>query len=214
MRPSFPTVPPPSLALRVALARMSPVATRRPWRQATIVILVSLALAAAWVGAAGVCATWRAVVAPAATLVALFAARILAASVPAPRSVLPAPRAPVAKTALAGASALASMLVAHGAPMLGLRSAFAQAAWSCLWRGMVAWTVPTAIAAIVLQRVVGSWRIWREIAGASAAMAALTLLVVCDSRDLAHVVVAHGSVVLLLPAVGIALLAAVGRARR
>jgi hypothetical protein len=72
--------------------------------------------------------------------------------------------------------------------------------------------VPTVIAAVVLERVVGSWRVWREIGGASAALAALTLLIICDSRDTAHVLVAHGSVVLLLPAVGI--LAAVSCARR
>jgi hypothetical protein len=212
MRPSFPTPPPPSLALRVAVARMSPVATRRPWRQAATVIVASLAATGAWIAFAGVCATWLAIVAPAVTLVALFVARVLAASVPTKRAVLPGPQAPLAKTALIGAGAVASMLLAHGAPSLGLAAAFGHATWTCLWRGTVAWAVPTVIAAVVLQRVVGSWRIWREIAGASAALAALTLLVVCDSRDVAHIVVAHGSVVMLLPAIGI--VAAVSGARR
>jgi hypothetical protein len=210
MESSLPT-PPPSLALRVAVDRMLPVATRRPWRQAASVIGASLAATVGWIALSGVRGSWRAVAVPALMLVALFAARIVAASVPPRRTVLPAPRAPLAKTALGGAGALAAMLMAHGTPIFAAHAPLAGAAWNCFWRGTIAWAVPTVIATLVLQRVFGGWRVACEIAGATAALAALTLLVGCNSRDVAHVVVAHGGVVLLWPVFGVSAAAAGAR---
>jgi hypothetical protein len=208
--------PSPSPALLAAVARLRPVPTRRPWRDAALIVLSSLAATALLVAALGLAATGggalaaaaaialadapAAALGAAAAIVLLFAARIVAAVVPPARAVLPRPAAPWLKNLAAIASILAVMMQAHAPPpAAALAAAPSLTLWPCLGRGLVAAALPAAIAAAVLRRLAADRAVRRELTGAAIALAGLVLLVVCGNGDRTHILGAHGSVLVGAP---------------
>jgi hypothetical protein len=139
-------------------------------------------------------------------LLVLFVARVVAATVPPSRSVLPRARAPLATTAIATVAIVMAMLVADpGCESPPTRQlGFASAAWPCVTRGLTLAVVPVAIAVLVSRHGLQQrWRALSEVAGAGSALAGLGLLFVCGTRDVGHILIVHGGVLLLAPVLGL-----------
>jgi hypothetical protein len=208
-----PPPPVPAPALLAAVARMRPVATRRPWREALLVVAAALAatalLVAALRWAAGSPALpwasspalpWAsssATLWAAGALAALFAARVVAAVVPPAHAVLPRPARPWLKNLATIAAIVALMLQAHPAPEAAAHPH--SALWPCLVRGLLAAALPLAIAAAVLRRLVADQTVRRELTGAVVALAGLVLLLTCGNGERAHILGAHGGALLGAP---------------
>jgi hypothetical protein len=138
---------------------------------------------------------------------------MIAASVPRAGTVLPGSYAPLTKSLLAALAMLAAMTIGDGTPLRHfIAHGFGAAAWSCLARGAIAWLIPITVASLFLHDLRVGWHIGREITGAAAALTGVVLLMVCGRRDLAHLVLVHGGLLLLLPLLGLA--GALGWARR
>jgi hypothetical protein len=207
--------PPPSPALLAAVARMRPVPARRPWREVAWITGCSVAAGAALIVAFGVAPGAPARVEVVLPIVLLFAGRVVAATVPPSGSVLPRPRLPLTTTAIATVAIVVAMLVAdpHAVWPPPRQPGFAHAAWPCMTRGLSLAVVPVVIAVFVSPcRLHQRWRTLSEIAGAGSALAGLGLLFVCGSRDVAHVIIVHGGLLFVAPA--LALFVAVSLMRR
>jgi negative regulator of sigma F NrsF-like protein len=199
-------VPPPSPALIATLADLRPVRTRRPLVEAMGVALASL-------GAMAALLVWSrprfdvgslAVIAAAVACALVFTVELWWALVPPRGQVLPLRRAAGARVLLAWALMLGA-LVAAGHAMTP-DPAFGRSAVSCLVVGALVALTPAALCLLLLRRAldVGGWRVGALVGGAAGALGGLSLELHCANTHVAHVVLAHGGVI-LLPALLLAL---------
>jgi hypothetical protein len=96
-----------------------------------------------------------------------------------------------------------------GEPGVGLSHHAAGRTWSCLLSGFLVAAVPATLALLALGRLIpmGAWRTALAVGGAAGVLAGLTLELHCPSADVAHLGLAHGTV-MVAPAVLLALLGA------
>jgi hypothetical protein len=203
------SAPPPSAELLERIARLTPVRTRRPHLQFTML----LALCVVW-GAAvvllgnGVRRDLRGVAIGEWLLVAIWFAAWLVAqlawSVVPPRGqVLPrGDRASTLALVLALAAAAVGAAVGLDDPERSIHpppGEFWSHATSCALSGLLLAAGPALLTLWAMRRLapVGAWRLGVSAGGASGALAGLALHVQCAVVDPLHVGLAHGAVVLI-----------------
>lgn len=202
---ALPIAPPPiSTELEAELARIEPVATRRPARQLAIVVAASLAYAGALLALLGLRAdhdelpvAW--IVAAAGAWLVGFVAPCYVVLVPRAGAVTPRWRI-AALCALAGSLAFVALgLAVHpdGAHSLHYNAEhFMRGHW-CMWLGLATALVPVALGALFLRGAVPVRSRWiaAALGAAGGALGGLLLHFHCRIADGLHVGLIHGGVV-------------------
>jgi hypothetical protein len=208
--------PPMSRALERELARLAPVALRRPWRRFAIVLGVSVGWAAAVVLALPhrpdlatlPLAPWLA----STMLRALgFVAALAIALVPPPGSMFHRRQAAAITAVVAAMATIALGFAVHpsSAESVVLGWTGLSRGAGCLVSGLVIAVVPVAACAIAVRRAVpvGTRWVFAAIGAAAGGLAGAALQFICPIGDAPHVGLVHGAIVV----VAAALCAAVAR---
>lgn len=226
-RPDFGAPPPPSAALARAVSEMKPVRTRGRWGAFLAVALIgSLGPVVAFLGAplrvdlGGLPLAW--VVAGAALWGVGFTAALLAALVPRPRDVLPAPGRASAVSAVVMAALLVFALVATvdvpglSTPTGGGHPSLAASCLHCIGVVFKVAALVLLVGAIALRRLVpvGGLRVGLALGAAGGALGGFVLHFICAVAGTAHVVLGHVGGLVLSAALGAALVGAVVGRRR
>jgi hypothetical protein len=207
-------VPPPSAALEAALAGMTPVATRRPWRDLASVAAASLIYAGGliavlsfrhdmhelpmmWMVGAGI--AW-----------ALgFVLPLYLALVPRPGTVIPRWRlAGFAAVTCAAAFMILGLLVhPRGDSSVELGLAKFHHGHVCMEIGLLTALVPVALGALVLRGALPVGARWAAagLGAAGGSLGGLVLHLHCPIADALHLGLVHGGVVVLAALLGAAI---------
>jgi hypothetical protein len=200
--------PPPAAALLAAVARGGPVTTRRPVRTLAAVVGLSLGWAARLVLVKGLRADLSALpVVYALVCLAGFIAQLAFALVPSPRMVLPSGH-DSARSSVLILLITVPLALAVAARVSGSPGPWAAAPWSwraamaCAGGGLAVATAPALLCLRVLRRLVpgGSWRVSLAVGAGAGVLSGLTLPLHCPDQGAVHLALAHGSAMLLPPA--------------